>query len=607
MKKQPAKSPKPSMTFDFEAVTLKIMLTAIFIVVAFSFFAFLYPYHLHYHEELQMFEWTGAYAASVISAPGGLAAYLSRFCVQLFYHTYLGAMVMALLLAAVQLTAWMVMPRKSLSAYVLSFVPAVAMWAFVCDENAMPSALIALIFTQLAASLSRTFTIRKAAGNHVRRYIVDAVVCIILLPLMYWYFGALALILPLMVALRLSWSKDKLKSNLITTALGIVVAVLCPLIVHSWVSYPLGDLTKGVGYMRFQAFSPTWAWVAAGATLLMQIITKILPQGNKKPKLQVRLAVALCIAVVIGGTFLIRGQMDMTKEEAFEYHYLAGQQKWQKIIEKAEKNPPTTQMPVIYTNLALAKTGQLNERMLQFFQNGTDGLLTPFGGNFFLPFATAEAYYQMGLIKPAQFYEFEIQESIPDAQRSARCTKRLAEIYLINGEYELARKYLKSLSNTLYYKEWADKQLKICGDDQAVSTHPEYGPKRQQAFVNDYFFGDFTIKELLIHAINDRPDNRLVFEYLVAWHLLGRDIEPLPEVMALGKEIKFAKVPTVLQQALALQWAHDHDTFEGMPTPLSPEVKSAFTDFTKVYRPGITSAALPQNMQRTYWGYFFEN
>ena len=61
------------------------------------------------------------------------------------------------------------------------------------------------------------------------------------------------------------------------------------------------------------------------------------------------------------------------------------------------------------------------------------------------------------MINDAQRFAFEAMEAIPNFRKSGRCLKRLAETNLINGQYEVAAKYLRILSKTLFYKDWAKK------------------------------------------------------------------------------------------------------------------------------------------------------
>ena len=56
------------------------------------------------------------------------------------------------------------------------------------------------------------------------------------------------------------------------------------------------------------------------------------------------------------------------------------------------------------------------------------------------------------MITVAQRTVFEAQEAILDFQKSGRCYQRLAQTYLILGNYEVARKYLIALQKTLFYR-----------------------------------------------------------------------------------------------------------------------------------------------------------
>jgi hypothetical protein len=73
----------------------------LFALLAFGLLYFWHPEILNYHEQNQLFLWTGDYLMKRLSLPGGLAYWLGEFVVQFFYVPWLGALLMALLLAAV--------------------------------------------------------------------------------------------------------------------------------------------------------------------------------------------------------------------------------------------------------------------------------------------------------------------------------------------------------------------------------------------------------------------------------------------------------------------------------------------------------------------------
>ena len=128
-------------------------------------------------------------------------------------------------------------------------------------------------------------------------------------------------------------------------------------------------------------------------------------------------------------------------------------------------------------------------------------------------------------INVAQRTVFEAQEAILDFQKSARCYKRLAQTNLINGSYEVARKYLMALQKTLFYREWANETLPLLGHEEAIAQHPEYGRLRQWAYADNFYFSDHVTPEMLESLYYSNTDNLLAFEYLKAYCMLTGDRE----------------------------------------------------------------------------------
>ena len=153
-------------------------------IAIWAFFAFKYPYHLHFQEQYQLFEWTGKYFVDVASVPGGLSDWLGRCLTQFFYYAPLGAVLMAVLLCGLQLLTWAVCRNRTLTDYVLSFIPALLMLAFYCDENALVGGAFALILSLACAALC--LLIRPDRARHI--------VEVLLVPLLYLACGGLCLV-----------------------------------------------------------------------------------------------------------------------------------------------------------------------------------------------------------------------------------------------------------------------------------------------------------------------------------------------------------------------------------------------------------------------------
>ena len=158
----------------------------------YCFFAFRYPYHIHFQEQYQLFESTRAYFASVAAVPGGFADWLGRFLTQFFYYAPAGALIMAVLLCGVQLLTWAACKEKSLLSYALSFIPAVLLLLFFCDESALAGGAVAI-----ALSLAAAVLLALVGKDRLRR-ILEAVAA----PLLYFLCGPVALVYVLVVIAR---------------------------------------------------------------------------------------------------------------------------------------------------------------------------------------------------------------------------------------------------------------------------------------------------------------------------------------------------------------------------------------------------------------------
>ena len=219
-------------------------------------------------------------------------------------------------------------------------------------------------------------------------------------------------------------------------------------------------------------------------------------------------------------------------EKVMQYDFMATHQQWNRILETVNAEKPNNQIGVTVQNLALAMHGMLLDRMFEYNQNGIAGLLPDVKEDATSPIPTAEAFYQLGMVNVAQRTVFEAQEAILDFQKSGRCYKRLAQTNLINGQYGVARKYLSALQKTLFYRGWANETLPLLGNEEAIARHPEYGRLRQMAYKDDSYFSDHVTPEMLESLYYTNTDNRLAYQYLLAYYMLTGDRERYNQFMS---------------------------------------------------------------------------
>ena len=441
---------------------IRLLYTLLFGLAVLLFFGLAYPHHLHYQEQFQLFLFDGNYVWDIVRHPGGMADLLGRFCTQFFLFAWVGAAVIAVLLSAVQL----LMTRLTWWGwlYGLTFVPSFLLWIFLLDENALMGGIWAVLLTLIAL-----WGLSRLPKGWIQRILI-----IIAIPILYWMVG------------------------------------------------PAWD---GTHYHRYPTVVPVLLYAAWLSAIILPFLVSLFCKRKTPPQVSiVHCQLSILFVFLVMGSQVCKNS-NLKAEKVMKYDFMARYQQWNRILETINAEKPNNQIGVTVQNLALAMHGMLADHLFDYHQNGLLGLLPDVGTDATSPLPTAEAFYQLGMITVAQRTVFEAQEAILDFQKSGRCYKRLAQTYLILGNYEVARKYLMALQKTLFYRSWANETLPLLGDEEAIAQHPEYGRLRQCAYQEDFFFGDHVTADMLEKLYFSNTDNRLALEYLKAYYMLTGDRE----------------------------------------------------------------------------------
>lgn len=183
--------------------------------------------------------------------------------------------------------------------------------------------------------------------------------------------------------------------------------------------------------------------------------------------------------------------------------------------------------------------------------------------------------------------------------------QRLAQTNLINGDYEVARKYLVALQKTLFYRDWANETLALMGDEKAIARHPEYGRLRQSAYRQNFYFSDHVTPEMLQSLFADNNDNRLAYEYLMAYCLLTGDLDTFANNVGFGEKLGYRAIPRHFQEALLLWCSLKHEKNEQLNAMINPDIAKRFGQFCSYIKtPTATRDGVAQYFGDTYWFYF---
>lgn len=532
-----------------------------------------------------MFRFGADYFRESISVPGGLGDWIGGFLTQFFYYAPVGSLILAGLLGLIHLLVGKNMENKSFAAYPLSLLPSVGMFLFFCDENAITGAAVSMI-----ASLTAALLLMKIRGS-VLRTILTA----LLIPVMYMLFGGISVLVPIILIVRSLLRKESIKSVVALLVATLVMTALTLLVAREYSPYPMTRLAFGIHYHRYHNAIPAVFWASA---ILIPTVTALSVMFRKDRMAVVSLAIAILPAACLAPLFA-----DMEKERLFGYDFMARMGQWNKILVTSDRHAPDSPIAVECTNLALAKTGHMPTDMFTFYQNGPAGLLPEFTRDHFSPVPTGVVYYHLGMVNTAQTFFFEAQEGIPDFQKSARLTQALAKTNLINGDYEVARKYVNTLKQTIFYRKWAKETEQLLDNPGMINKVPEYAYLRSVRMKeHDIMFSQEEMDSMLGLLYIENNANTIAIDYLLAWCLLRKDLARFFECHSLLKTGYDARH---YQEAILLYWALTHGGPEGMPGFITQKVTSDFTRFITLVQSGRDEASLEKEFGKTYWFYYY--
>lgn len=563
--------------------TWKPLLSLLFGVAVVIFWAVPFVGGLCFQEQYQMFLFDTGYFLERIVLPGGLADYISEFLVQFYYMPVLGGAIIALLLMGIQTAVWGLMKqygaRHDFPGYLLSFLPSIALWCAMGDQNVLLSFVVALFGALVIGWIHNRF--------HNR--LVKVVFELVSTALVYWLLGSVVFLYAVLMigdTLKNAKQKGNVFSGIGYSAVILILTVAWILLTTQTLQYPLYRIFAGLNYYRYPGAISPLPFVVMVWAVVIPFLGMIPCHRKSLQKLQQSKVVIVLsyVLVIVASWFGIKTSFDEMTYELIDYDFLVRTEQWDKIIEKAEKKPATTPLGVSCVNLALSQKGMLADRLFEFYQNGGEGLFPTFTRDMISPVSTAEIFFRLGMVNDAERYMFEAQEAIPNYRKSARLTRRIIECDIINGNYKVAAKLLRRLQKTLFYSNWANQTMALLGNEKAINRHPIYGKLRKyREKKQDFLFSDREMDQMLgLLFLNDNH-NKMAYEYLMCYELLQRDMEKFMQYYPLGRFVGYDHIPRTFQEILIGNWMKTHSDPRTIPYSVDAQNVNNTLNFIQLY------------------------
>lgn len=273
----------------------------------------------------------------------------------------------------------------------------------------------------------------------------------------------------------------------------------------------------------------------------------------------------------------------------------------ERIDELVRDGRPANAVSVCY-NLTNALQGCLPDRLMHYYQPAALGLFMPVDeqSTYLSTQLAGEVWFQLGDMTMAEHAAILSMIFSPQG-KNVRMVRRLAEINLINGEEEVARKYLRMLSHTLFYRQWA--QDRMPGKE---SAEVKEWLKRKRACLPQKdtlrLSSTDAVKSLRL-LLEANSDNRMAADYLLCFDLLMKD---LPAFLKDYERYRPETPGRLYAEALLIHLyqkraAGDEIKAQG----IHPAVIKDFNEYNRLHAQGQGDpSVLEGRFGRTYWFYY---
>lgn len=497
------------------------VLILLWAIASFVFFQFFYPYHLFYQEQNQLFLFSWDYITTYLDKPGWLACLAGDFLTQFYYYRYAGPTILTLSILMTGYNVRCGVEDTDIKGTWIPYTIAIAVMTML--------ACFSFHYDYRLSSI-----IAVAGGANVFRFSTKILV------------STRMFVKKLESLAEQHTSLDGTRLPQWITAFSIFTSML----VCHW-------------------FFGCGMWVYA-ALVLLGCIKYINKPGN-----YTRLAaIAIPLFIIMldkrlyfidfqtlythpGLGKFVKPQMDLEKTLAADCEYYFGN--YNTVVNIVEKDKEPNQYMKFYYNLVSAQGRSLPAVLLKFPNNylGTFETLGPDTPPLTIK-TINELYWILGDMTFCERAAILANVCSPE-NRNIRMMKRLAEINLVKGDYDAARKYLRILQKTFVWSRWANRAFDALGKkassyDKALLQ--QYIDKRPYLNTRDTLRLNDNCHTIMSELMESNPNNNIAINYMLCSDLLLKDMETFKhDYDAYYLKQQNVAYETLYQEALAIYLA----------------------------------------------------
>jgi hypothetical protein len=324
-----------------------------------------------------------------------------------------------------------------------------------------------------------------------------------------------------------------------------------------------------------------------------------------------RALLGVVVVALAAGSSVDRSQKAMLTLER-----MMRQGEWSQMLSCARALKPDDYTPATFhlVDMALYHTGRLPYEMFSYPQSPQGLLLgiafpadtkAEFTIRKLSYFEIGEPDLEMGMVSDAEREAYEVLELYGPRPT---VLKRLAEIHLIEGRPEAARIVLGAFSKNVIYSQWAQQVLAGLDTGLPADLQDKIQSVRSVMLLDDGHDYVYQFSRRCKALLERNPHNRMAYEYLLAWHLVCRDLDQFVADLARIGDFGYPELPVHYQEAVLLQQAKTGAHVDLHGYAIDPAVESRFHAFMRIvsdYRARGNAAACAAATAREYGNSYF--
>jgi hypothetical protein len=520
----------------------------LFVVLSF-FFHFIYEPELYYNQFQSLFLNNRIFFYEFLAYPGGFTEWASLFVFQFFYFKWAGSLILAAYFVAIHFLLYLSYKRSVnvQGSLLLSSLPVILFFGLQLHYN--------FHFYFINKTLLVVLLIFTHTGVNKRAKIVFT----LFFPVIYYLLGGWFFLLYTLFAIIYDFLNSRGTTRYLYLGTYILIYLLLPyLAARYWFIITLSDAyLYSIPYMfylepfsfkpslLFYLFSFILVFAAAFKPYVQKIFTAI------KHRISPAYSILLhTLAILFLSSLLYYLNFDQKSKSILKIEYYADQEKWEELIQEAQKIEDYDRIVNFHVNRAFCHLGDMLNGLFQFNQKlGVDGLfLTKYIGSQ-IEIPASDLYFDLGHINAARVLAYEAYTKY---KYHPKVIKRLMITSIIQGDLMIAKKFNILLQESIVYKALAEEYAKYIEEPALIQRNSFLNNKRLFLPKKDFFINTQAPIVDLMYLIESEKRNRMAVDYLFAYYLLECNTKSLFNNLHFIKEAGYLQLPRHIEEAILI-------------------------------------------------------